>query len=146
MKPDGSGRHKVIPDRILDFLSVSPDGRWAIVTIPNSDEEHTTMTTLFAMDGSSSVSLCSSICAVRWDTTGKSAFLSDELLLASYPIPVEPSTGIPRVPPDITHAIENPTQKHDTAIPWNVHSALSPTVYAYTRQNTRRNLYRIQLP
>jgi hypothetical protein len=27
-----------------------------------------------------------------------------------------------------------------------VHSAVSPSVYAYTRQTTRRNLYRIQLP
>jgi len=146
MKPDGSGRHKIIPDRILDFLSVSPDGRLAIATTPNSDEEHTTETRVFAMDGTTSESLCPSICWIHWDTTGKSAFLFEELILASYPIPVDPATGIPRIPPDIMNVIENPTQKHDTAIPWNVHSALSPTVYAYTRQNTRRNLYRIQLP
>jgi len=33
-----------------------------------------------------------------------------------------------------------------TAIPQVVHSAVSPSVYAYTRQTTRRNLYRIELP
>jgi hypothetical protein len=33
-----------------------------------------------------------------------------------------------------------------TAVPWYVQSAVNPSLYAYTRQNTRRNLYRIQLP
>jgi hypothetical protein len=31
-------------------------------------------------------------------------------------------------------------------IPWHVESAISPTAYAYTREDSRRNLYRIQLP
>jgi eukaryotic-like serine/threonine-protein kinase len=146
MKPDGSARHKIVPDRILDFLSVSPDGRWAIATTPNSDEEHTTETRVFAMDGSRSESLCPSICWIHWDTSGKSAFLFDELILSSYPIPVEPGTGIPRVPPEIARAIANPGMVRGVDIPWNVHSALSPTAYAYTRQDTRRNLYRIPLP
>jgi len=30
-------------------------------------------------------------------------------------------------------------------IPETVESALSPSIYAYSRQNTRRNLYRIPL-
>ena len=146
MKADGTGRRKVIPDRILDVVSVSPDGRWAVVTTPNSDEEHTTMTTAFAMDGTAVVSLCTSICWVRWDTTGKSVFLFDELLLSSYPIPIAPTTGLPRIPAELMSSIAHPTLPHDAGIPWNVESALSPTVYAYTRQSTRRNLYRIQLP
>jgi hypothetical protein len=33
-----------------------------------------------------------------------------------------------------------------TAIPQVVNSAVSPSLYTYTRQTTRRNLYRIQLP
>ena len=32
------------------------------------------------------------------------------------------------------------------AIPQVVESAISPSIYAYTRQSTRRNLYRIPLP
>jgi hypothetical protein len=39
-----------------------------------------------------------------------------------------------------------PDAKTHAAIPWIVASAVSPSVYAYVRQETRRNLYRIQLP
>jgi hypothetical protein len=52
--------------------------------------------------------------------------------------------GLPKIPST------GFTTKGDLAnaktISWYVESALSPSVYAYTRQNTRRNLYRIQLP
>ena len=41
MKADGTGRRKVMPDRILDLMAVSPDGRWVVASVPNSDEEHT---------------------------------------------------------------------------------------------------------
>jgi hypothetical protein len=52
--------------------------------------------------------------------------------------------GLPKIPS------AGFTTKDDLAnaktIPWYVESALNPSVYTYTRENTRRNLYRIQLP
>jgi len=36
--------------------------------------------------------------------------------------------------------------KSAAVIPQIVNSAVSPSLYTYTRQNTRRNLYRIPLP
>jgi len=36
--------------------------------------------------------------------------------------------------------------RNAVTVPQIAASALSPSVYAYTRLNTRRNLYRIQLP
>ena len=34
----------------------------------------------------------------------------------------------------------------NTLIPVHVRLSLSPAIYAYTREDSRRNLYRIQLP
>ena len=31
--PDGTGRRKVIPDPILDLISISPDGHWAVASV-----------------------------------------------------------------------------------------------------------------
>ena len=56
-------------------------------------------------------------------------------------------SGLPKIPLTTTARIEDfANPKAITAIPWYVQSAVNSSVYAYTRQNTRRNLYRIQLP
>jgi hypothetical protein len=65
----------------------------------------------------------------------------------SYPLPVMRDSEVPKLPSEAAARIEdfgNP--KETTAIPGQVESAVNPSVYAYTRLNTRRNLYRIQFP
>jgi sugar lactone lactonase YvrE len=148
MKPDGTERRKVSPERILDAIAVSPDGRWVVVQMPTPGEEHTTATKVVATDGSATVTLCAGLCMPHWDTTGKFLYLFfQELNSKTYPIPVVPSTGLPKTPPDGFARLEDFTSpKTDGGIPWYVESAVSSTVYAYTRDNTRRNLYRIPLP
>jgi serine/threonine protein kinase/Tol biopolymer transport system component len=146
MKPDGTGRHKAIPDRILDLRAVSPDGRWVVAGWPNSDQEHPSVNKAFALDGSTSLNMCAIYCGFVWDTTGKFLFLSFPTLdkEGGYVLPVLPGLGLPKTPP------AGFTTKDDLAnvktTPWDIRSALSPSVYAYTRVNTRRNLYRIPLP
>jgi hypothetical protein len=57
------------------------------------------------------------------------------------------ATGLPKVPPAGITRIEDFTNpKTNPPIPWNVESAVNTSIYAYTRSNTRRNLYRIPLP
>jgi eukaryotic-like serine/threonine-protein kinase len=146
VKADGTGRRKITPERILDIVAVSPDGRWVAAASPASDEEHPNLTRVFAVNGSTSMSLCTDYCKFIWDTAGKSAYISFPALQGSYSIPVM-HDGLPKTSPAGFARIEDiPGTKPDAAIPWSVESAVSPSVYAYTRQNTRRNLYRIQLP
>jgi Tol biopolymer transport system component len=148
MNADGSNRRKVLPERILDTISVSPDGRWAVVQMPAQGEEHTTVTKAVAVDGSATLPLCVGYCIPHWDTTGKYFyFFFPNLSPNSYAMPVIPSTGLPKVPPAGFERIEDFANKKMTAaIPWDVESALGTSTYAYTRSTTRRNLYRIPLP
>jgi serine/threonine protein kinase/Tol biopolymer transport system component len=147
MKADGTERRKISPERILDAIAVSPDGRWVVVQMPTPGEEHTTATKAVAVDGSATVTLCAGLCMPHWDTTGKYLYLFfQELNSKTYPIPVVPSTGLPKTPPAGFARLEDfKSPKTDGGIPWYVESAVGPTVYAYTRDNTRRNLYRIPL-
>src|ERR1700693_238539 len=55
MKPDGSGRRKITPERILDVHSMAPDGRWILASAPNPGEEVTAVTKAFSLDGAQSV-------------------------------------------------------------------------------------------
>ncbi len=149
MKADGTARSKISPQRILDLLSVSSDGRWAVAAVPSSDEDHPMATMAFAADGSATVPLCADYCSITWDDTGRYAFLSDfEVQFSgSYRIPVAQDTGLPMLPAGgFANAKELRNSKMNTLIPVHVESALSPAIYAYTREDSRRNLYRIQLP
>jgi serine/threonine protein kinase len=146
MHPDGTGRHKIIPGRVLDIDSVSPDGRWIVATLPKADEEHMTQTQVIAVDGSTAINLCDSYCSLSWDATGKNTFfVYSSMFQGSYVLPVIPGLGLPRLPAaGIKTAADLPGKTH-APTPWLVLSGLGPSTYVYTRENTRRNLYRIPL-
>jgi DNA-binding winged helix-turn-helix (wHTH) protein/Tol biopolymer transport system component len=148
MKADGTGRHKILPDRILDIHAVSPDGRWVIVGLPSAEEERPAVAKAFALDGSASVPLCLMHCEIDWDSSGKVLSIRFPALTENtYLLPVLPDTGLPKIPSAPIRGIEDITAlKTTVSIPWPVGSARSQTDYAYTRETTRRNLYRIRLP
>jgi serine/threonine protein kinase len=146
MKADGTGRSKITSEPILDVSAVSPDDRWVVALSTGSDEEHTVGRTAFAMDGSAVVPLCLLYCEFNWDNSGKFVYI-DVLPNggSSYLLPVAHDTGLPKLPPAGISGIPDLTNAKGPPIPFFVQSAVSSSVYAYTRQNTRRNLYRIPL-
>lgn len=144
MKPDGSGRQKVNPQRILDISAVTPDGRWIAAVTPSSGEESASVFA-FAMDGSATKPLCLGFCKFQWDVSGRTAlFFMEAESSKSYPVPVQQDTGLPRTPPAGYAGLAD-MPKTVKPLPGYVESALSRSVYAYSRVNTRRNLYRIPL-
>jgi serine/threonine protein kinase len=148
MKADGTGRRKVTSEHIVDIKSVSPDGRWVLAGGLGSDDDPRKGVKAFAPDGGRTVTLCLTNCDLHLDMSGKVAFLNFETLhRGSYALPVMRDSGLPKIPLSETPRIPDfPNPKAITTIPWYVESAVNPSLYAYTRQNTRRNLYRIPLP
>jgi Tol biopolymer transport system component len=149
MKTDGSARQKISAKRILDINSVSPDGRWVVVGASGSEEEdRKSEIKAFAVDGTSAVTVCQAYCLLNWDTSGKFVYLNfPDQGGGSYALPVMHDSGLPKLPPNAAERIEDfANPKTIAAVPLQVESAVSPSVYAYTRENTRRNLYRIPLP
>jgi eukaryotic-like serine/threonine-protein kinase len=148
MRTDGTARRKISSQRIFEALALSPDGRWIVAGSTRPDRDQTPQTVAFAVDGSASVPLCMSYCWLTWDVSGKFAYVSYTLLhQGSYPLPVLHDTGLPKLPPSGIARVEDLKSATTAAeIPQVVHSAVSPSVYAYSRENTRRNLYRIPLP
>jgi len=148
MKGDGTGRRKITTERILDAVAVSPGGRWIVASLPNPDQEHTIAIKAFEVDGNKAVPLCLGYCLLNWDITGKFMYVHfPQLSESTQALPVLHDSGLPRLPPAGIARIEDfKNAKSATAIPSGLPSAVNPSFYAYTRQNTRRNLYRIQLP
>jgi hypothetical protein len=75
MKPDGNGRRKITPERILDVHSVSRDGHWILASAPNPSAEQTTVTKAFRVDGTESVKVCLGYCQLVWDPDGNFVYL-----------------------------------------------------------------------
>ncbi len=149
MKPDGTGRRKIFSQRVFDAMAVSPDGRWVVASSPVSSQEDKAAVNAFAVDGSEVVSLCQVACIPTWNTSGTLLYIDfpPPLRQGSYALPVLQDTGLPKLPSSGIARLEDLTAAKPTAlIPQLVNSAISPSVYAYTRRNTRRNLYRIPLP
>ena len=145
MKADGTGRTRITSETILDVRAVSPDARWIVAVTKGPDEEHTVATKAFAVNGGRVVPLCFGFCRLNWDNSGKVFYLALSLDGGSYVLPVLHDTGLPKLPAAGISRPEDFTNAKSAAIPWFVESAASPSVYAYTRLNTRRNLYRIPL-
>jgi serine/threonine protein kinase len=148
MKADGTGRRKISSQRVFDILAVSPDGRWVVAASPNPGEESTAAATAFAVDGGAAVPLCVGFCHLTWNMAGTLSYIDfPSLHEGSYALPVAHDTGLPKLPPSGIARLEDLTNaKAAAVIPQDVESAVSPSVYAYTRRNIRRNLYRIPLP
>jgi Tol biopolymer transport system component len=145
MKTDGSARSKITGERVLDLYTVSPDGQWVTASAPISNQEHTAAIKAFRMGGNEELLVCALNCLIDWDTSGKFVFFTFQKG-NTYALPLTQPFGLPRLPPAGVSRVEDfPAAKTALTIPNGVDSAISPSFYAYTRQNTRRNLYRIQL-
>ncbi len=147
MKPDGSDRHKLLPQPVLDLLSVSPDGRWLLFAAASKVDEPPVVTQAFPLDDGPTVTLCSGYCGGMWDSGGKFFYFFFEALTSEvYMLPTSPATGLPKAPPQGIVSMEDvKAAKPIATIHDDVTSAVNPSTYAYIRQNTRRNLYRIPL-
>ena len=148
MKADGSGRQKISPQRIFDLKAVSPDGRWVIASSPIAGKEQTAEAVAFAVDGSSTVPLCPGYCFTTWNIVGTVMFVYfPSLFKGTYPMAVNHDTGLPTLPPSgFAGLADLANAKTAAVIPRQVDSIVSSSVYAYTQENARRNLYRIPLP
>jgi Tol biopolymer transport system component len=146
----GTRRQKLIPDPILDLITVSPDGRWVVVTTKDSNDEHPAVMTAYPLAGGPVVRVCTFYCGASWDVTGKFFYLSSNNVAGgetAYMLPVNPARGIPDFPAEGFHSDADVKKaKGVIAIPHLIDSALGPNYYSYTRVNTRRNIYRIPLP
>jgi Tol biopolymer transport system component len=145
---DGTDRRQIGSGHILDFEATSPEGRWAIVTMGSPGEAHAVGKYALPVEGGDPVLLCKTICAMSWDIHGDFMLFSSYGLgdLGTYVLPVRRGFGLPVLPPKPIADLQDLKNVDGVRfLPQVVDSAVSPTLFAFTRNNIRRNLYRIPL-
>ncbi|HET8550146.1 MAG TPA: winged helix-turn-helix domain-containing protein [Bryobacteraceae bacterium] len=148
---DGSARTKVVPYPISNFMGVSPNGRWAAVTVPANGTGNTVAEIAIPMEGGKPQRLCTGRCTPQWAPDGRYLYISLELArvysrkIAAIPLP--PRKSLPDLP---SSGIESFAQlaalaggrviEHGGFAP-----GLNPETFAYVRMTMHRNLFRVPL-
>ena len=149
MHPDGTDRHKIGPAHIFDFFGTSPDGRWAIVTTMRPGAEQIPGQYAFPVEGGDPHLVCASLCLLSWDIHGDFMLFTtyahrDQ---GTYALPVNRNTGLPDLPAEGVGDVQDLKYvKGARFFPQIVDSAVNPSVFAFTRTDIHRNLYRIPIP
>jgi Tol biopolymer transport system component len=146
--PGGVGRQRVISEPIVDLLSVSPDGRWvaamAMARDPGHDEPGVV---IYSLEGGSAVPVCNFDCLPAWDLTGNFLYLISGWDATTYILPVNAARGIPDLPAGGFNEIADlQSDKRAIKVGDVIDSGIGKSIYAHTKQSTRRNIYRIPLP
>ncbi len=152
MAADGTGRRKALPGRLLNFDSVSPDGRFvaASVVVPN---EPLPLTLSFPLDGGKATPICDTLCSPAWSPDGRYLYLQlpdkpgQSINARTVAVPIPPGETLPRVPPEAVH---DPTQWAKVAgvkiiEQTNIAPSPTPSTYAYIKPSVHSNLFRIPL-
>jgi len=146
-KPDGTERHKISDAPVLDTYGVSRDGRWILAVTRGPDGAHPYSVTAIPIGGGPNVPVCLGLCPATWDRNGKSLYMTvpNSGNKNSYVLPLR-HNGLPLLPANGFSSAEDLVKmKVPFAPPGVMVSQGTPSLYAYTRNTVRRNLYRIPL-
>jgi Tol biopolymer transport system component len=146
MKPDGTGRTKIVPTPILALNSVSPDGRWVLAYAPVSGEDVTVAVWAYPTEGGPAVRVCN-VCKASWSRDGRRWYLTEEdertyVIALREPniLPDLPAKGIRSAADLAKFAVLDVIQKRRVA------PGRAESTYAFMQTTVQRNLYRIPLP
>ncbi len=150
IRKDGSERRRVMETPVLGVEDVSPDGKWATVGAPGAGATATPGPLLVSLENGTSRPLCN--CRARWSPDGRWMYVfqmptpgNDATKSIAIPLgatqepPALSSTmlgeAMKGIPPAKTRLINQP----------DIAPGRDPSLYAFTKRDMQRNLYRIPL-
>ena len=149
VREDGTELRKAITPQ-SEMLGVSPDGR-LLVAVPDGAGMGTTV---YPLDGGAPVRILTGVHRLRWSSDNRFLLLSVSSAAGTlfsdgrtYVIPLEPGRLLPDIPSDGFRTEDEIARLPGVRIIEAADVAAGPTsrVYAFSRETTQRNLYRIPI-
>jgi eukaryotic-like serine/threonine-protein kinase len=146
MKSDGSDRQKVYPDPILEFHSVSPDGKWASVWAATQGSEAFNVAVPLGGGGSPTI-ICSGNCQGGWGINGTTFIIAGSGMGGDFTVIMDlPSGGLPPIPSGGVQSRADLARFSGAKV---LNELLRPGPlpgqFTFQREEAHRNLYRIPL-
>jgi dipeptidyl aminopeptidase/acylaminoacyl peptidase len=152
MKRDGSGREKVFPNPIFDVFAYSPGGDIALLGLPIEGSRAPGRGAVYAIhtNGGTPRLVCEDVCTAAWSPDGRDFFLEAERV---FEIPVPPGEILPRLPAGgVSKNGSDPgipgvriLKREDIGPGLDFIAPGLKSTYAYVKQTTHANLFRIPL-
>jgi Tol biopolymer transport system component len=155
VKDDGSGLQKMSPNRALFLYDVSPDGKWvsvwqledsAVALYSTESDARTIVCTHCGTAGEENRGVTPPL--VSWSRDGKYLFLHYTGSRETYALPLAAGRMVPNLPEAGFESIQSAAEglgakpiPDPRAFP-----SSDPSVYAFPRLTTHRNIYRITVP
>ena len=148
VRQNGAGVRKAIAQPVLLLNGISPDGRWLVAWSPLPIENATAYQAFSLAADGGPIEISRDI-VWNWSPDGRVLSLSDGPVAPgrSYIVALSPGTAMPRLPAgglrsdDQVAQVPGARRVEGVTIP-----GPSPDVYAFYRDTSQRNLYRIPLP
>ena len=143
---DGGEPRRILKTPILDLISASPNGAWAVVTAPGTGELATAVMLVVDVETGATKPLCSA-CTVYWAPDGKWLY-AFRRGIGSTAVAIPLAT---QAPPDSLDATLDASAQG--VLPPGAqligHAPMAPgpnpSMYAFTKRDIQRNLYRVPL-
>ena len=157
VRKDGTEPRRVMETPVIGIGDVSPNGRWAIVFPTGTDESKTQGALLVSLDTGTSGPLCAA-CRVIWAPDGTWLYAAFEPAGGQAPRALAVPLGATQEPPDSLDDMLNQAGKGTPppggrlvgTFPVVLSSVIlgpgrDASIYAFTKRDMQRNLYRIPL-
>jgi DNA-binding winged helix-turn-helix (wHTH) protein/Tol biopolymer transport system component len=156
VKEDGSELQKLTRiDAAPSLFSASPDGKWVVV--PGSTEEMAWPAMVYPVGGGSPTLLCVQCASgndverigppgVSWSPDGKFLYLRFQESI--YAIPLRPGQMLPPIPASGFRSKEDVAALPGVRLipEQGAFPGPNPSIYAFTKVSTHRNIYRVPVP
>ena len=154
MREDGSERQKIVPNSILEFIGVSPDGNFALALVPNSDEDASITTQAFSLNKNMTPArVCYFACNPVWSADGKILYISFPVRSSSknnlgvFAVELKNGMVLPKLPATGLRSKADLSGLKVTTIPRPYLSpGPNPSIYAFSQKVVHHNLYRVPVP
>jgi Tol biopolymer transport system component len=155
IKEDGTQLEKLLPFPDMLLKAVSPDRQWLIVEAPTPGDDRPTGVLAYPLHGGTPVRICG-FCDAGWSHDERFFFARIRAEGAGeggkvFVIALARGQVLPRFPPgginrDGDFSGVAVVQELDTEGIQHISFGLDPSVYAFSRVNAHRDLYRIPVP
>jgi Tol biopolymer transport system component len=142
---------RLVSEPVINSPILSSDGQWIVATTPSGDSDNTAVTKAYPRNGGAPIKICQR-CFLKWTRDGTWLFISFGFGNVmggrrTFVVALPPGKVFPNLPPGgVNTEVEAEKLPGVRVLDLGfVFPGLTPSVYAYVKQNVQRNLYRIVL-